>query len=672
MNEALAGWQGVQDSLASLSELEIGLYDKDGPVSAISGECPFCAELRSYAAGRKRCADECGDLVLAALASPGGKPVFFTCWCGLKVFGVRLVAADGDIAICGGKTFASRSDYDVAIEKLREMGLKVQNSGRHRYRFVGKKKLDEFTGSIISASEQYFGLSQSVAKYRLRLNRQAALSENASILYQVNELAELVDGFMRALESLFGLELFSIHLYGLGENERDSHFVRGADFGKVLEDAEAFVNWLRNSMGRNGEAIVVRGGSDVRPPGLSGVASDAVCMPVMITGELVGFVCVYDSTLSREDMEAFRSYVKQIAAAIDNRRLRSGVLEKLNRLKAMSVLYTSAGSMQDPDEICRLLLEKSTELLKAERGSLMMINEKTDELFVKFSKGIDKDVLRVASAKKGEGIAGLVARTGTPIVVRDTRTEYRPGLSYRPDYKTDSFVSVPLKVRGRVVGVVNLTDREAGRSFDHEDVEFLLGLASHAGNALERSAIEERTGELDEIVVTDELTGLLAWRQFNGRLAEELERSRRYGHALSLMVADVDGFSEYLEESGRLAADETLRKLAALFESSLRLSDVLSRYKGERFAFAMPETTVENAVALADRIRRRVEAARFPDGGSSEGKRLTISVGIAVFPNDTGRPRDLFDDALAALELAKKGGGNQVRTYGGSEGLAAV
>lgn len=671
MQETLTGWHAVQDSLAGMSELELGLYGRDGQAGAVSGECPFCAELRLSNGGRARCAEECGKFASRALESSGAGPFFFKCWFGLKVFAVRLHASgSGGLVLCGGKTFESRPDYDAALEKLRGMGRRVQNTGRHRYRFAGKKRLDELVQYVSNAAEQYFNLSLSVSRYRLKLNRQAALVENASLLYQVNDLAGLVDGFMRALGSLFGLDRLSMHLYALGDGEKDRHFVRGAPFDAVFSDADLFADWLRKRLGVGGDAVILGKGGHGEPLGLSSMPVSAVCMPVIISGELVGFVCVFDGALSRDDMEAFRGYVQQIAAAIDNRRLRTGVLEKLNRLKAMSVLYASAGRMQDPDEIYRLLLEKSTELLKAERGSLMLINEKTDELFVKFSKGISEEVLALAPGGTGEGIAGRVARSGSPMVVGDARTEQRPGLSRRPEYKTDSFVSVPLKVRGRVVGVVNLTDKATGGAFDHEDLEFLLGLASHAGSALERTDFEKRTGRLDDIVVCDEITGLLRCDQFNGRLAEELERSRRYGHALSLMVMDVDGFSGYVSANGRQAADEALRRLTSLFVSSFRVNDILSRYQKDCFAFALPETAAENALALAERIRRRVEAARFPDGGMVDGGRLSVSAGVAVFPSDAEQPKSLFECALEALGSAKRAGKNRVRRFGGSAGRA--
>jgi len=648
--ETLTSWQAIQEALSGMTGLELGVYDDAGLLGQKSGESPFCADSRNINGSAAKCRQECGEFAARALEGPKGKPVFFNCWLGQRVFAVSLDGTgEGGLALLGGKTFATREGFEKAVGLLKQGGVKVQVNGRHRYRFIGKRKLDELISQVTSAAEHFFSLSTSLSRYRLRLNRQEALIENASLLYQVSDMNALVAAFMRALQGLFGLDLISVHLFSVVDGEKDRHFIRGEALDKVMSDPDLFLERMGGMQASTNGVVVLEGQASLDAVGIDTGLSPVVVIPVVVSGAVLGYVNVYGRTFNREDKDSLKAYVQQIATAIDNKRLRTGVLQKLNRMKAMSVLYSSAGALQNPDEIFRLLLDKSTELMNAERGSLMLIDKKTDELFIKYSKGLSEEVLRAANGRTGGGVAGFVAQSGSPVVVRDVTTEMRPGLTGRPGYKTSSFVSIPLKVKGRVVGVVNLTDKQGGGEFGYDDLEFLLGLASHAGTALEKTAFEERTGELDRIVVNDELTGLLVWRQFNRRLAEELERSRRYGRKLTLMILEPERFGEYKAECGQRAADETLRKLSSILLSSLRSSDVLSRYSDGRFVAAFPETPAKNAATLARRVMRRVEAARFPNAELEDRVRLTLKIGTAEFPTDAAEPRPLFEAATRSM-----------------------
>jgi diguanylate cyclase (GGDEF)-like protein len=641
-----------------MTGLELGIYDEDGPVGTPSGESPFCVDSRTIGSAAPRCRQECTEFATRVMEGRKGRPVFFDCWLGQRVFAVRLDGAgEGRLALAGGKTFATREGFEKAIGILKKGGVKVQVTGRHRYRFIGKRRLDELISQVTEAAEQFFALSTSLSRYRLRLNRQEALIENASLLYQVNDMNALVDAFMRALQGLFGLDIISVHLFSVVEGDKDRHFVRGSKLNDIMDNPDLFLEKMNaRTAGRLNGPNILDGREALDEVGIRADISPVSVIPVVVSGSVLGYVNVYGRVFSREDMDSLKAYVHQIATAIDNKRLRSGVLQKLNRMKAMSVLYSSAGALQNPDEIFRLLLDKSTELMNAERGSLMLIDKKTDELFIKYSKGLSSEILKTAAGSTGDGVAGFVVQSGSPVVVRDVATEVRPGLTGRPGYKTSSFVSIPLKIKGRVVGVVNLTDKVGGGEFGYDDLEFLLGLASHAGTALEKTAFDERTGELETLVISDELTGLLVWRQFNRRLAEELERSRRYSRKLTLMIMEPDGFEEYKTANGARAADEALRKLSALLVSALRSSDILSRYAGGRFVAAFPETPAESASKLAGRVIRRVEAARFPNAEMVDSVRLKLKTGTAEYPTDASEPRPLFEAAGRSMLHASDAG----------------
>jgi diguanylate cyclase (GGDEF)-like protein len=179
--------------------------------------------------------------------------------------------------------------------------------------------------------------------------------------------------------------------------------------------------------------------------------------------------------------------------------------------------------------------------------------------------------------------------------------------------------------------------------------------------------IAERTAELGEansrlaqLAVTDGLTGLYNHRHFHERLALEVERSVRNGLPLSLLMIDVDHFKHYNDQHGHPAGDELLRRLARLMGDGRRANDFVARYGGEEFAIVLVDTPKLTAAQVAERLRDRVASHPFPAAASQPGGSLSISIGVASFPDDASDSEALVRAADAALYQAKHGGRNCV------------
>ena len=165
---------------------------------------------------------------------------------------------------------------------------------------------------------------------------------------------------------------------------------------------------------------------------------------------------------------------------------------------------------------------------------------------------------------------------------------------------------------------------------------------------------------LRELSLTDELTEVGNRRNFDVRIREEINRSTRFGHAFSLLMLDIDQFKKYNDEFGHPQGDAVLRGLGALMRSMCREGDVPCRVGGEEFAFILPETVKPDALAFAERLRRGVEATiTAPD----RSRPLTISIGLAAFPDDGKSPEDLLRGADEALYESKRSGRNRVTAY---------
>jgi diguanylate cyclase (GGDEF)-like protein len=186
-------------------------------------------------------------------------------------------------------------------------------------------------------------------------------------------------------------------------------------------------------------------------------------------------------------------------------------------------------------------------------------------------------------------------------------------------------------------------------------------------NGILEARVAERTRELAEanarlaqLAVTDGLTGLYNHRHFHERLALEVERSGRNGLPLALFMIDVDHFKKYNDLNGHPAGDGVLRTVAKLLAEGRRVNDICARYGGEEFAVVLVDTPKLQAAQVADKLRQRIAEFAFPQADNLPGGRLTISIGVAAFPDDAATPDALVRAADAALYKAKAGGRNCV------------
>ena len=162
------------------------------------------------------------------------------------------------------------------------------------------------------------------------------------------------------------------------------------------------------------------------------------------------------------------------------------------------------------------------------------------------------------------------------------------------------------------------------------------------------------------LAVTDGLTGLFNHRYFQDRLERSLLRAAELGSPLSLLMIDIDYFKQYNDLNGHIAGDVALREMASILRRSVKRDDVVARYGGEEFAVVMAGTDREAARSAAERLRAEVERTDFPNEQVLPGGQLTISVGLAAYPQDAADRAGLIEKADAALYAAKRGGRNRV------------
>jgi len=337
-------------------------------------------------------------------------------------------------------------------------------------------------------------------------------------------------------------------------------------------------------------------------------------------------------------------------------------MEQLNRLiSETSTLYETARMLTSQlalADVLETVLRLAGELFQAPAATVRLLDETGTRLELAAHAGLSEEYCRRGPVSLGASAAGRAALSGEPVHVLDVGRDevYSKGeLLQREGLR--SLLCLPLLVRGRCIGVMTFYHREP-HSYEPEELRFLTTFAGTVSIAVDNARLY---GEQSRLAVTDGLTGLYNHQRFHEGLAAEFGRAARYGHPLSLVLVDIDHFKSFNDACGHQAGDALLRTLAGLFKASARQHDQVARYGGEEFAFLLPQTDKRQATLLAERLCHVVERRQWEGADVIPGGRLTISLGVASYPEDAVQAAELVERADQALYRAKKLGRNQVQ-----------
>lgn len=383
-----------------------------------------------------------------------------------------------------------------------------------------------------------------------------------------------------------------------------------------------------------------------------------VVFPLLVNGRLEALLTMTGSAPAENDVCMILAFCRQAALAIENHRQHLDIYRKFDRLATVTAFTESMTPGHNEQALLQTILDKSADLLLAEQGSLMLLDHETEALLMEATKGSVDEALEKIRIPKGVGIAGRVAELGEAILVEDIENDPRIGKKSGSRYKTSSFLSVPIKVEQRIMGVLNLADKRSGEVFNKEDLKLAQAFATHAGVILERNALSTQMDKLKKLSITDPLTGLLNRRYMKDRLEEELARSQRFNRQLSVMMLDLDGFKQYNDTFGHLAGDRALEAIAIVIMHSVRTIDIVARYGGDEFIIILPETGTSTALMIGDRLRRDISNA------NDQGRHMiTASVGLACYPEHDATGANLLECADSALYRAKAVGKNRIEVF---------
>ncbi|MGH3745646.1 MAG: diguanylate cyclase, partial [Mycobacteriales bacterium] len=304
----------------------------------------------------------------------------------------------------------------------------------------------------------------------------------------------------------------------------------------------------------------------------------------------------------------------------------------------VSRLGDTLSSTHDLDRILGVIVDTAMVSVRATAGALLLTSASGQTLYLRVGRGLDGR-LRAAPAGSGQagrpvrlfwqrgmpGVAARVAITGEAL-----RGTIAPNaLVLAPDEPQGTTVlALPLRSGGRVTGVLSLYDRADGLPFDDRDVRIVDSFVAQAVTAVDNVLLHQ---EAQRLSITDGLTGLWNYRYAILALAREVERAARFSRPLAVLMLDLDRFKRVNDRYGHQRGDAVLVEVAGRVRSVVREVDILARYGGEELILVLPESALDGAVVLADRIRDAIR--NRPMGAPGEEELLmTTSIGVAVFP----------------------------------------
>ncbi len=321
------------------------------------------------------------------------------------------------------------------------------------------------------------------------------------------------------------------------------------------------------------------------------------------------------------------------------------LVREKNKLEEVLAIEEGLNRILNLDKLIDFVVDKVTKILEANRCSFMLFDEQIQELVIRGYRGLPENIVQKSRIKKGDSLAGIVAETRKAVLVSNIETDRRFLKKNRSSYTSKSFLSVPIVLGDRLIGVINVTNKQSipGDIFSDLDLKILCMISRHVAIAVENASLYRR---LNYLTITDPLTHMHNYRYFSTNLDCELKRRKRYSKSLCLMMVDIDDFKTYNDSFGHPEGDALLKKMNTLLNRHVREVDIACRYAGDEFVVILPETNMSEAKIIAERIKKSFRALDLK-------RPMSVSIGIAECKEKMDR-HDLVLKADMALYQAKK------------------
>jgi len=484
-----------------------------------------------------------------------------------------------------------------------------------------------------------------------------AATDEASVLTEATEL----------LGDQFGYAMRYLLMYDASRDE----LYAGAAAGEGSDDPSVQAYRMPTTRGLTGVAARTRSivnvgdvSADPRYISVAPSCRSEMCVPLIARGDLIGVLTVQSpktDAFSLQDERLLSAFAGLVSLALMHAREHTARRSDIAELQAVNEVARHAAQL-DRDGTLQTVVDAFQRVTTADSTAVFLWDEYTQWLEVatmvydaRYYPTDYEETVRDRKVKLGEGIVGWTAEHREPALISDAMADPRviPVSGVPLDRK--SAIVVPLVADQRLLGVIRAV-KMGVNAFTAEHYRFAQTLASQASLAISAAAAHEAVRRLS---VTDELTGVYNGRHFRARLHEEIERAKRSGRPLSLLVIDSDSLKDMNDRFGHEAGNRHLVAIAQAVQAHVRTSDVVARFGGDEFLVLQPDATPEAAALVAERIRVAVAAATVVAADSAHVGG-TVSIGVAGYPRSASEEDSLFRSADAALYDAKRHGKDRV------------
>ncbi len=303
----------------------------------------------------------------------------------------------------------------------------------------------------------------------------------------------------------------------------------------------------------------------------------------------------------------------------------------------------------DLNQLLTAVLDVAHRIFRLKKCQIYLSNVTSDRLFLFASLA--------NSNKRIFEKPPMHARDISSLVDMGDRTSMLKRLNYDNKEASSNSIDIPLVSRGKVMGIMKV-ETEKGNQPDDRERHLLMIFANAAAVAIDNSLLHKKT---EELTIIDELTELFNYRYFRNKLSDELRRADRYRQRFSVLMMDLDHFKKINDEHGHQTGNIVLREISGIVKQCVRDVDIVARYGGEEFVVILPQTGDDDALVIAERIRSTVQKAFFSNSQGQRDIQMTISIGIASYPNGVKTLDQLIEKADKTMYQAKALGRNRVQ-----------
>ncbi|MGZ4788660.1 MAG: diguanylate cyclase, partial [Terriglobales bacterium] len=387
-------------------------------------------------------------------------------------------------------------------------------------------------------------------------------------------------------------------------------------------------------------------------PFVPGRPAQSFCgVPIFMEGRSAGIMAAlnyeHELVYSERDVELLQTAAGQVAVAVENARLFAEQQRRTKYLAFLNNISKTAISSQDAEQMLEEIVTEIQKNFELDHIGIGVLDYATKEIEIRAEAGSTKLALR-KRIPLGVGIMGKVARTNEMMLVQKADGHL---LGVLPTAR--SVLCLPLTYGETLLGVLNIESVNE-QAFKDQDVLILRTLADLLATALHNAFVFQK---LQQQSITDGLTGIKTRRFFLEAVQGEWKRASRSGRPFSVVMIDLDKFKDVNDGLGHLEGDLVLARVGRLLEQKCRQSNVVARYGGDEFVVLMPETGIEQAQILSERLRLWVAT----DPMLNE-RHISGSFGVASFPLHGSTVEDIMRVADAGMYVSKHAGGNRVST----------